>query len=385
MKIALAYSDDFSLWIFRRGLINRLLKAGHDVYFLCTKGKYVSLLEDLGAIHIPVDVDRFIDPVKDLKLLVNLYFIFKRNKFDIVHLFTSKLNIWGALAAKLAGIKHIVISVTGLGILQPKVQKTLLRNNLLQSIIRQLYRFSCSCSSKVWFQNKDDRNFFKTNRLLLGHKDVLIRSSGVDVTYFEPTNANASIVADLRNEINVEKNSKCVVMVSRAISNKGVYEFITASKYLGAKHPNILFVLVGDNDIGNPLSIPSNYLRKNKSKNFFWLGFCEHIREIQYIADLSVLPSYYPEGVPRSLLEAMAMGNPIVTTDNVGCREVVHEGINGHIVPTKDAISLATAIEDIIFDEDKSRKYGQFSRKIIQSDFSEEIVVSRIIKELYCL
>lgn len=385
MKVALVCSDDFSLWVFRKGLISTLIEQGHSIYLICSPGKYINLLEEMGAIHIPVDLYRFFNPLKDIKLFLNFYRIFRRENFDIVHSFTIKPNIFGAVAAKIAGVKKIILSVTGAGIIKEDEFTRGLKMKVLRAILKKLYWLACTISNKVWVQNADDIDFFKKKRILREGKAVLIRSSGVNLDEFSPKAVDQRALYHIKRELDSNISTKFVLMVTRPLWNKGVREFIDASEIIGGKYPFIKFILVGGIDEGNPLSVAEDFLREKESNNFKWLGFRDEIRELLMISDVSVLPSYYPEGIPKNLLEALAMRKPIVTTNNVGCKEVVEESKNGYLVPIKDSKALADAIEKLIIDGNKREEFGRYSRMKAEKEFDEKLIVNRILNELYQL
>jgi N,N'-diacetylbacillosaminyl-diphospho-undecaprenol alpha-1,3-N-acetylgalactosaminyltransferase len=382
MKIALIH-DDFSLWVFRRGLISKLIEKGNTVYAICPSGGYIHLLKEAGALHIPVEYSRFFNHLKDLKLFFNLYKVFRKEDFDIVHTFTIKPNIYGSLAARLGGAKKIILSVTGLGILKADEFSKGFKMFFLREILKKLYKLAAMAGNRVWFQNVDDMNFFISNKIISIDKATLIKSSGVNLEEFSRKSVNKAVQANLKQELNITPLTRVVTMVTRPLWNKGVKEFIEASEILKKKYSHVKFLLVGGIEEGNPFSVPAEYIEKKESHNFAWLGFRNEIRDIQAITDISVLPSYYAEGIPKNLLEAMAMGNPIITTNNTGCREVVEEGKNGYLVPIKNSFKLADAIEQLIADEKKSKEFGSYSRKKVETEFNEEIIVNRTINELY--
>lgn len=383
MKIALVAPDDFSIWHFRKYLIKALKERGCNVYAISTAGEYVGLIESLGAVHIPVEMNRFMSPMKDLKFLMALYDIFRTEKFDIVHNFTIKPNIYSAIAARVAGIKKIIGSVTGLGFVYSDNSELKLRR--LRPVINKLYWLGFKLSDKVWFQNADDLAFFVSSHLIDKQKAVIIKGSGVNLQEYWLYSLDSNKIVELKKELGANALTKFVVMVvARVVWSKGVKEFIEASEILKEKYPFTKFILVGPIEKGSPLSVPQEYLReKEKSENFQWLGFRKDIKEILTLSDLVVLPSYYREGIPRSLLEAMALEKPIITTNSVGCKEVVEDGKNGYLIPIKDSKALADAIEVLINDDKKRADFGRYSRLKAEKEFDEKVVVDRIIKELY--
>ena len=363
-------------------MIEALIANGREVYIICPYGDYVSRLESLGVIHIPINLYRFISPLKDLKCLIGLYGIFRKYKFDVIHNLTIKPNIYGAIAAKLAGAKTILGSVEGLGSIYSENSEFKIR--LLKPLITRLYRIGCSLSDRFWFLNEDDLSFFVENKIIDRKKTVLIKSTGVNMEGYSPDAANLQHVAELKEEFKIDNNTKVVLMVvARYLWSKGIKEAVGAYEILRYKYPNIRFILVGAFEEGSPDSVPQKYLLEKASDSFQVLNFRNDIKELIVLSDLVVLPSYYREGVPRILLEAMSMEKPIVTTDNVGCREVVEEGKNGFLVPVKNSEALANSIKILIDDDDKRIKFGKYGRLKVEREFREEIVVNKILKELY--
>ena len=393
MKIALVAPDDFSLWIFRKRLIQILRNGGHDIYTIANNEGYLPRLEALGVTHLPVNMQRFVSPKHDFHFLVYLYNLFKSHNFDIVHSFTIKPNIYASLAAKTAGVKNIFASITGLGVLAPGSPKVGIKSGILRrsllvlhwAVLKGCTRVILKGCTRVWVQNEDDLNFLLSRNLISPKKAVLIKGSGVDLSYFSPTAIDPEKVAKLRQSLNDDGSCLYVSMVTRPLINKGVHEFIAASELLSIKYPNLKFILVGGLEESNPLSVSEEYLLQKRSPNFIWLGFREEIREIQAISDISVLPSYYPEGIPRNLLEAMAMGNPIITTDHVGCREVVEDGKNGYLVPTRNAHALARVLDDLISSPEKRMQFGAYSRVKVEEEYDEKTVAEKLITQLYRL
>lgn len=386
MKIALVGPTDRSIWSFRRGLIRVLCERGHKVYVLCTSGDYVNQIERLGAIHIPVKISRFMDPLVDLKYLVRLCRVFSRERFHLVHNFTIKPNVFGAIAARLVGIPRVYALVEGLGFGYPEDPG--LKPWICRRILLILYRICCLLSTRVWFINLDDMSLFLSHKVISKKKVVFIRSVGVDIEEYSPSSVVHKHVEKLRSEFgdttrDTTKRILYVTMVGRMIWPKGVREFVNAARELEATHANVKFLLVGEIQEGSPESIPREYLRSQVPSNFLWLDFRHDVKEILALSDVVVLPSYYREGVPRCLLEAMAMRKPIVAVDFVGSRELIVHGENGYLVPLKNSKALASAIRQLIDDPKKRSKFGEYGRSWVEKEFDERIIVKLVLNKLY--
>ncbi len=381
MKIAIISNTDWYVWQFRKGLLKSLKEKGHDLSTISPKGDYVKLIKNLGIVHIPVTVDsKGMNPLKDLKILLDLYKIFKMEKFDLIHTFTIKPNIYGAIAGRLAGIPVVVSSVVGLGYVFSKPNDNL-KTRVVNIIATRLYKIAFRYSSCVLLQNQDDLEFFVSGRLVEREKTQIIKSSGVNLIEYSPLTMDSVTIDRLKQELSINGNKVVITMVSRLMWEKGVREFIEAAKILKNKYPEVFFLLVGGIDKENPSAISENYLREAEYNGYIkWLGHIDNVVNILAISDIVTLPSYYREGVPKAILEAMAMGKPIVTTNNVGCKDTVEEGKNGFLVPVKNAVALSDRIERLIKNKSMRIDFGKHSRQLAEREFDENIVVDKTMK-----
>lgn len=354
-----------------------------DVYVITPKGDYVHRIESLGAKHIPVAIKRFTSPFADIMLLLQLYNIFRKEKFDIVHNMTIKPNIYGTFAAKMAKIKKVVCLVSGGGFAYAEDLGVIIR--LLKFIIDRFYKYALNLSDKTWFQNSDDKTYFVKKGLLPEEKSIVIRSGGINTMEYSISAVSPAELSELRNELRIPPAAQCVVMISaRMIWSKGVREFIEAAHMLQDKFPAWVFLMVCPRDPDSPDAVADDYIKINKRENLFIIDyFRPDIKKFVAISEIMVLPSYYREGVPRTLLEGLSMGKSIVTTENVGCREVVEEGRNGFLVPVKDSNALADKIRILMDDDIKRKSFGEVSREIARRDFDETIIVDKIMTQLY--
>jgi N,N'-diacetylbacillosaminyl-diphospho-undecaprenol alpha-1,3-N-acetylgalactosaminyltransferase len=384
MKIALILNDDFSMWHFKGGLIKALVSRGIEVCVIVPPGSYLSKLEAMGAKCIPIAMNRFITPFQDLKLIYQLYRVFKTEKFDLVHNMTIKPNIFGTISAKLAGIEKIVCLVSGLGFLfsdevnSPKIQ-------LIRPFVSWLYKVALSISDKTSFQNKDDLAYFIEKGIIQPEKGVVIMSEGVNLNNFSSSTINPEILDKLKHEFRISVNSKCVLMVSaRLVWSKGVREFVEASQLLKAEYPDWVFLMISPQDPGSPDAVPKEYIDSHRSDNLIVIDyFRQDIKNIMALADIIVLVSYYREGVPTVLIEGLSMSKPIIASNSVGCKETVEDGKNGYLVPIKNATQLADKLRILMNDKTQRSVFGEYSREIAKKYFDENIVVSRILTEVY--
>ena len=229
MKIALVLNDDFSMWHFRKGLISALVNKGHLVYVITPAGPYVSKIESLGAKHIAIPMYRFVSPFADCLLLIRFYSVFMRRKFDIVNTMTIKPNIYGTIAARLAGVPKTVGLVSGLGfIFQDKLGFSL---RITKPFVLFFYRIACYLSYRVWFQNSDDKEYFVKHKIIKEEKALVIKSGGIDLYEYTMSKIEQERIITLRKEIGFDNSKVIVTMITaRLIWPKGVREFIEASK-----------------------------------------------------------------------------------------------------------------------------------------------------------
>jgi len=378
-KIALVSNTDYSMYYFRLGLIRALLAKRYDVHIVCPDGKYVQEFEKEGVKCHRLYVDRKgTNPFNELRTIWQLLRIFKKERFDLVHTFTIKPNIYGSIAAKFAGVPAIMNSVTGLGyvFIERGVKRKILR-----TLVVYLHRFAFRFSKKVVFLNDDDFGVFERCKIVDTRKGTVIKSEGVDTDKFSTANVSHDKLNTLSRELAIDKESRriLVTLISRLLWDKGVREFIEAANILKPKYPNSLFLLVGPIDTGNPAPVSKDYLEQAETRGLIkYLGERREVPEILHISDVVTLPSYR-EGIPMVLLEAMCMEKPIVTTNSVGCKEVVEEGKNGFLVPVKDSVALASAIEKLINNEELRVRMGKYSREKVLREFDERIIVNKML------
>jgi len=261
----------------------------------------------------------------------------------------------------------IVSAVPGLGYI-------FLQRGRMQTFIQGLYKLAFYQQSvRVIFQNPDDRDYFVRQRLVRKGQSALVLGSGVDMQRFRPVAREA--------EGGEHGNTVKFGLISRMLWDKGIGEFVQAAHRLGTRYPYTSFELVGDSDPGNPNAIPQAWLEKNINTPYLrWHGHVENIPELLKTFDVVVLPSRYREGVPRSLVEGAAMGKPLITTDTPGCREIVHHGENGLLVPPGSVGDLERAMEQLLLDGNLCRRMGQTSRALAVQHFSDDTVVKQTLQ-----
>ncbi len=350
-----------------------LVKEGHTVYAVAPEGEVFHKFKISGIKAIPYKIDRSsINPVKELQAIYNIYKAIKPLKLDIIHTFTAKPNIYGTIAAHYAKVPTILNLVEGLG-------SFYIENNLKSKIMRTIIEFGYKnvfkYSQATVFVNSDDPNYLQNKHIISKEKTTIIKSVGVDTNYFDPSTVDKKVIESLKRTLNLE-NKFIVLMVARGIWHKGVKEYYDSA--LALKDKNIQYILVGGVDQGNPSCADEHYLTTG---NVLWLGQRSDIKELIAMCDIFVLPSYR-EGVPRTLLEASSMKKAIITTDTVGCREVVIDSHNGYLIPTHSAKSITQKVLELSHNISLCNQMGQLGRKKMIEEFDTKIVVKQYL-ELY--
>ena len=362
----------------------QLVKKGYKVYAIAPKGEYSEQFKDHGIIPIAYTIKRrSLNPFDEIKAIISIYKVIAPLRLNILSTFMLKPNIYGALAIAFLRLKNakpiLICAVTGLGSFY--IEKSF-KATMIKHLTQWLYRLSFLLSSKVIFQNSDDRSLFIAQKIIKAEKSVLIRSSGVDTNFFTPQDKSDIEVQELYKKLSIAPQSVVILMISRLIIHKGVGEYIAAAKRLKHRYKEVKCLLVGSFDEGNAFGIDSALLQDAcDNEEILWLGERSDIKALIALSDIVVLPSYR-EGVPKTLLEAGAMGKPLVTCDSVGCKEVVQEGYNGFLAPIQDVDRLTDCISKLIEDGALREQFGKNSRRYVQENFSIEKVSSAYI-ELY--
>jgi glycosyltransferase involved in cell wall biosynthesis len=358
LKVLLVSNTSWYLYNFRLPLANVLRERGIEVVLVSPDDQYTKKLVDQGFNHINLKMRRnWVNPISDLRIFGQLFRIYRHEKPNLAHHFTSKCVLYGSLAAKMAGILKVVNSITGMGYV---FSGNGWSQRLLKPLVLSMYKI-CLKETQVIFQNKDDEKEFKQIGILGENNFHIIRSSGVDLDRFHPSIKNNGI--------------PIIILAARMLRDKGVFEFVEAARILKERGINSRMVLVGEPDPGNPSSIPVEQLKTWSESNMIeWWGWKDDMVSVFSEADIVCLPSYR-EGLPKSLIEAAASSLPIVTTETNGCRDVVSDGINGYLVPVRDSSKLADALQKLIQNPELRQKMGVLSRKMAERDFDLRSVI----------
>ena len=367
-KLLIMTNTTWNLVNFRSGLIAALVSRGFDVVAVAPDDEYRDRLRELGCRYVPLNMDnQGTHPVKDALLLWRYVVVLLRLRPAVVLSYTVKPNIYASLAARLVGVT-VINNVSGLG-------TAFLRGGWLGGVVCSLYRVALRRSHRVFFQNDEDRQVFIEKRLVAPARTGLLPGSGIDLVHFSPLAFDGS---SLRNGAGL-----VFLMVARLLWDKGVLEFVEAARRVKALFPESRFQLLGFLDVKNQTAVGRSDVEAwVKDGVVEYLGTTDDVRPFLADADCVVLPSYR-EGTPRSLLEAAAMGRPLLATDVPGCREVVIDGVNGLLCRLRDSEDLAEKIMQMIaMPMSALLQMGQESRRLAEMRFDEQIVIRKYLEAI---
>ena len=362
-KVVITLNTAWNLLNFRAGLIRALVAVGYEVVAVAPADEYAERLSTLGCRFVPLPMDnQGTHPIRDLLLLFRFFWLLRSEIPDVYLGYTVKPNVYGSLAARALDIP-VINNIAGLG-------AVFIKGGWLNHLVKGLYRVALSRSRMVFFQNNDDRQLFITSHLVPEGVTDLLPGSGIDLNKFSPAPLPAKALVRF-------------LLIARMLWDKGVGEFVEAARLLKQRGVDAEFCLLGFLDVQNPAAISRQKMNDWVAEGAVrYLGVSDNVREEIALADCVVLPSYR-EGTPRTLLEAAAMARPIVTTDAVGCREVVDDGINGYLCNPKDASDLADKMERIVSLSHAQRMaMGLRGREKVERQFDEEIVIRKYLEAI---
>lgn len=368
--VAIIYNTAHYAFMMRRVLIAALQDHGFRVAVLAPADKYVPRLVEMDVEFIDVPMRMNKNPLTDVLLTLNLRKKLSRLQPFAVLGYTAKPNIFGGLAARSLGIP-MINNIAGLG-------SVFDAGGILSQIIKQLYRLSLANSAMVFFQNPDDQRLFLKEGIMAHQRHDVLPGSGVDLKAFIPPNENVERKKDAPFRF---------LLSARLIREKGIPEYVVAARQLRESGQFIECWLLGHLGVDNPSAISETKVRQWQAEGVIvYMGSVEDVRPVLAQVDCVVLPSYYREGVPRVLLEAAAMGLPIITTDAVGCREAVDEGLTGFLCRPQDAQDLARCMRQMMKTPRSDRiAMGQRGRAKMQCEFDERIVIDRYVQTITSL
>jgi glycosyltransferase involved in cell wall biosynthesis len=363
--LALSINTSWNLVNFRSNLIERFLREGYEVAALSPEDGHGAALTRMGVRHIPIDIDsKSLSPLADATLALRYWRILGDLRPAAYLGWTIKPNIYGSLAAQARGIP-VINNISGLG-------TAFIKQGPVTHIVETLYRTALARSATVFFQNRHDRALFVEKRLVREGKTALLPGSGIDLRRFDPGNdAGANV------------SPPVFLMVARLLRDKGVVEFADAARMVRAEHPNVEFRLLGFLDAANRTAINREIVEAWEREGLLtYLGETDDVRPHLLTASAVVLPSYR-EGMPRSLLEAAAMGRPLIATDVPGCTEIARAGENAMLCTVRDAGSLADAMRAMLrLPPARREAMGCASRAIAEREFDVAVIEQRYLEAL---
>lgn len=357
-KVVILSNHHAYTYNFRKEIIQRLIEEHYKVYVVLPYGEKVELLKEMGCEFIDLPLDRRgMNPITDLKLLMNYHKIIKQIKPDAVLSYTVKPNIYGGIVCRLLNIPFFP-NVTGLG-------SAVENESLIQKVLVQMYRFAYKKASCIFFQNDENQQFFQKKKLAITNSRI-IPGSGVNTKYF----SLIPYPADKEIEF---------VFISRIMKEKGIDQYLEAAEFIKSKYPFTKFHVLG--------FCEEDYEKKLQELHdkgiIHYHGMQSDVRGFHKISHCTIHPTYYPEGMSNVLLESAASGRPVITTNRSGCKEIVDEGISGYIVEQQNSQDLIEKIEKFIaLSYGDKMKMGLAGRKKIEDEFDRQLVVDAYIEEV---
>lgn len=358
--IVFCANSAWNLYNFRLPLMKSLAQRGFRVTAVAPSDEYAEKIRTAGfefhALNLSRKSTNLLTDLKTLKMLRKLY---KKLAPDVVCHFTIKPNIYGTVAAAKLGIP-VVNNISGLG-------TVFITHSPVTRLVKFLYRYSQRKASKVFFQNSDDQTEFIRHALVPGEISGVLPGSGIDLNQYR---------VEKNGELESEVRSTCrFLLIGRILRDKGVLEYFDAAKIITAERRDARFMLLGPIDENNHTGIDHSTLEALLQPGAVeYRGETDDVRSFIAAADCIVLPSYR-EGTPRTLLEAAAMGKPLVATDVPGCRQVVNDGVNGYLCSPYSSESLAGAIRKILqLTPAERRQMGLKGREKMEREYDQQLV-----------
>jgi len=359
LKVLFLVSEDWYFCSHRLSLACSIKDAGYDVVVATHVQDHKQQIINSGITLLPIRMRRSgINPFIETLNILELIKIYKHEKPDLVHHVALKPVLYGSIAAWVTNINSKINALAGLGYIFTSDQW---KAKLINPFIRVLFKVLLNrTNTKVILQNPDDCELMVNSKIIRKRNIELIRGAGVNLDEFNVSPENTSI--------------PLVMLASRMLQDKGVYEFVSAAKLLYKENVKVRFILVGDGDKDNPASISNTQLHKWVDEGIVeWWGRKDNMSDIIKKANIVCLPSYR-EGLPKVLLEAAACGRAIVATDVPGCREIVQNNYNGLLVPPRNSIELALAIKKLVLNSTLRKYMGDNGRKLVAIEFSDQRV-----------
>ena len=360
-KLFIIVNQDFFFLSHRLPIGKAAKEEGFDVTVVSEDTGVSDKIRNAGLKTINLPINKAGTNIKEeIKTFFFLFKLFRTEKPDIVHLVGLKTILWGSLACKLVGIKSMVSAVSGLGVLFDKEHATSFMSRSILKVLRLTHREN---NTRVIFQNNDDKDLFLSSKIVKESQCAFTNGSGIDLK-------NYDYIPEPSDEVIK------IIFTARMVEDKGTLVLIEAANKLKIEYRNkVQFLLCGGLDT-NPNGITKDMLISKCDGDYIqWLGHRKDVLELLRSSHIMAFPSWYREGLPKSVIEAEAIGRPIVTTDSVGCRDTVIDGVNGFIIPPKNSIALADALKKLIDNPLLRKEMGKKAREFAVGKFDVNDVI----------
>jgi len=366
MKIVLFSNTSWSLFNFRKNLIKSLVEKGYNVTLISSKDKYIQELEKISVNIKILDFEtRGVNLFKELFLISNIINLYKEIKPDLIFHFTIKPVIYGSIVSRFMNIST-VNNITGLG-------RVFEKKNIFRFLIILLYKFSQKKVKNIFFQNINDQKFFLEKKIIHISKTTILPGSGVDLNFYNT------------NYYPAENETINFLFASRLIIQKGLNEFLDAAKFFKLEFPNVNFLVCGKGEKEGKNILIEKLYEFNQKKIIQYLGFnnSNELKKIIIKSHCVVLPTFYNEGTPKILLEAMSLKRPIITSNISGCIDLVQNNKNGYLCKIKDSLDLINNLKKFLLLKHSSKiNFGLYSRQIVEKKYDEKIVINEYLNQI---
>ena len=376
LKVLQLCAVDVTIEAFLLPLIDRLTAEGYDVHIVCSYGSRTERLREQGYKIKNIEITRRIRPLSHFISLIRVYQYIKKEKFDIVHTYTPIASVIGRVAAKLA--RSPIVIFTSLGFYFHENMARWKRRALIL-----FERLAAKFADFIFTVSIEDEKIAIKERIAPKSKIMGLNGIGIDTYRFDISKIPQETIAQRREELGIKNTDKVIGFIGRIVREKGIIDLVEALAKIKQGFPDVKLVIIGgdvttERDTKTKAEMLALIRERGLDKDIVMTGFVEDLREFLAILDVFVLPSYR-EGMPKSILEAMAMGKPVVATDIRGCREEVADGVTGILVPVQDPDALAQAIIRILSDRELAQQMGQAGRKRAEEEFDERLVLEKQI------
>ncbi len=376
IKLARVFTIPLSLDLLITGQLYFMKSKGFHVIAVSSCGKEIEAIKKREQCDFKIiKMTRFITPVQDLLSLYKMIAFLKKEKPQIVHTHTPKAGLIGMLAAKVCKVPVRLHTVAGLPLMETKGFK--------KKILVWVEKITYGCSQYVYPNSLELKKYILQNKFTSPHKLKVLgngSSNGIDTNHFKKTQPVLSEAEALKNKYQLSSPDLVFIFIGRIVKDKGINELVESFHQLNKKYSHLKLLLAGDfEDDLDPVSSDTKQII-NTNRNIICPGFVNDVRPYLAASDVLVFPSYR-EGFPNVPLQAGCMELPMIVTDINGCNEIVQDGINGSVIPVKNAAALQSAMERMITDEIFRKECASASRQIIVENYSRETIWNALLKE----